>query len=74
MYHYSRQVGVGLRYCDTFQLSLCVTSVVVITLSATVVRSHDSMDVGSLSVQTSPDDELCVCKGSCVRATVALVG
>ena len=33
MYHYNRQVGVGLRYCDTYQLSLCVRSVVVITLS-----------------------------------------
>ena len=33
MYHYSRQVGVGLHYCDTYQLSLCVRSVVVITLS-----------------------------------------
>ena len=73
MYHHSRQVEVGLRYCDTYQLRLCVTSVVVTTLPATVVRSHDSMDVGSLSVQTSLDDELCVCKGSCVRATVALV-
>jgi len=59
MHHHSRQVGVGLRYCDTYQLRLCVTSVVVTTLPATVVRSHDSMDVGSLSVQTSPDHELC---------------
>ena len=54
MYHHSRQVEVGLRYCDTYQLRLCVTSVVVSTLPATVVRSHDSMDVGSLSVQTFP--------------------
>jgi hypothetical protein len=33
MYHHSRQVGVGLRYCDTYQLRLCVRSVVAITLS-----------------------------------------
>ena len=33
MYHYSRQVGVGLRYCDTYQLRLCVRSVVAITSS-----------------------------------------
>jgi len=33
MYHHSRQVGVGLRYCDTYQLRLCVRSVVVITSS-----------------------------------------
>ena len=32
------------------------------------------MDVGSLTLQTFPDDELCCCKGSCVRAKVALVG
>ena len=43
-----------LRYCDTYQLRLCVTSVVVSTLPATVVRSHDSMDVDSLSVQIFP--------------------
>ena len=53
----------GLRYCDTYQLRLCVTSVVVITLSATVVRSHDSMDVGSLSVQTSPSTNFAYAKG-----------
>ena len=33
MYHHSRQVRVGLRYCDTYQLRLCVRSVVAITLS-----------------------------------------
>jgi hypothetical protein len=33
MYHHSMQVRVGLRYCDTYQLRLCVRSVVAITLS-----------------------------------------
>ena len=32
-YHHSRQVLVGLRYCDAYQLRLCVRSVVVKTLS-----------------------------------------
>lgn len=50
MYHHCGQVWVWLRYCDTYQLSLCVKTVVDESLSATAVRSDDCMDDGSLSV------------------------
>ena len=47
--------ALGLRYCDTYQLRLCVRSVVAITLSCNCrTESHDSMDVGSLTLQTFP--------------------
>ena len=52
MYHHAGS------YCDTYQCRLCVSKTISslqLLLTATVLRSHESMDIGRLAVvvQTS---------------------
>ena len=68
MYHHSRQVGVGLRYCDTYQLRLCDRSVVAITLSCNCRTGQRCHNIDSLIRDTAGHSDHWVVR----RATVTL--
>ena len=58
MYHHAGSSRGGFSYCDTYQCRLCVSKTInslQLLPTATVLRSHGSMDVGRLAfvVQTS---------------------